>query len=204
MAREFAARDDHPALAEFLQEISLFSDSDALAEERSDVTLMTLHNAKGLEYRAVFIIGHGGGDLPALPLDRGAGDRGGAAALLRRHDPGDGAADAHACGLTLALRPPRLRTFRRASSTSCPSAGSSASGCAPPPGRGTSRRGAARSLPRTDLPDLSTGDSVRHSTLGEGVITRIEPGGVVTVRFAGESSERRLMLEYAPLEKITR
>jgi DNA helicase-2/ATP-dependent DNA helicase PcrA len=43
---------------------------------------------------------------------------------------------------------------------------------------------------------------VRHSTLGEGVVTRIEPGGVVTVRFAGERSERRLMLEYAPLEKI--
>jgi DNA helicase-2/ATP-dependent DNA helicase PcrA len=58
--------------------------------------------------------------------------------------------------------------------------------------------------PRTDIPDLATGDSVRHSTLGEGVITRIEPGGVATVRFAGESSERRLMLEYAPLEKITR
>jgi hypothetical protein len=34
------------------------------------------------------------------------------------------------------------------------------------------------------------------------VVTRIEPGGVVTVRFAGETSERRLMLEYAPLEKI--
>jgi hypothetical protein len=42
---------------------------------------------------------------------------------------------------------------------------------------------------------------VRHSTLGEGVVTRIEPGGVVTVQFA-ESGERRLMLDYAPLEKI--
>ena len=55
--------------------------------------------------------------------------------------------------------------------------------------------------PRSDLPDLSTGDSVRHSTLGEGVVTRIEPGNVVTVRF-GDGSERRLMLEYAPLERI--
>ena len=49
---------------------------------------------------------------------------------------------------------------------------------------------------------LSTGDSVRHGTLGEGVVTRIEPGGVVTVRFAEDGSERRLMLDYAPLEKI--
>ena len=47
-----------------------------------------------------------------------------------------------------------------------------------------------------------TGDSVRHGTLGEGVVTRIEPGGVVTVRFAGDGSERKLMLEYAPLEKL--
>jgi DNA helicase-2/ATP-dependent DNA helicase PcrA len=34
------------------------------------------------------------------------------------------------------------------------------------------------------------------------VITRIEAGGVVTVRFANDGSERKLMLDYAPLEKI--
>ena len=33
-------------------------------------------------------------------------------------------------------------------------------------------------------------------------MTRIEPGGLVTVRFAKDPSERKLMLEYAPLEKI--
>ena len=52
------------------------------------------------------------------------------------------------------------------------------------------------------MPTLSTGDSVRHGTLGEGVVTRIEAGGVVTVRFSGDGSERRLVLDYAPLEKI--
>jgi DNA helicase-2/ATP-dependent DNA helicase PcrA len=56
--------------------------------------------------------------------------------------------------------------------------------------------------PRSDVPALSTGDSVRHSTLGEGIVVGVEPGGVVTVRFAGEETERRLMLEYAPLERI--
>jgi DNA helicase II / ATP-dependent DNA helicase PcrA len=49
---------------------------------------------------------------------------------------------------------------------------------------------------------LSTGDSVRHGSLGEGVVTGIEPGGVVTVRFAADGTERRLMVEYAPLEKV--
>jgi DNA helicase-2/ATP-dependent DNA helicase PcrA len=56
--------------------------------------------------------------------------------------------------------------------------------------------------PQENVPSLQTGDSVRHGTLGEGVVTRIEPGGVVTVRFASDESERRLMLDYAPLEKI--
>ena len=31
---------------------------------------------------------------------------------------------------------------------------------------------------------------------------RIEPGGVVTVRFETDGSERRLMLDYAPLQKL--
>jgi DNA helicase-2/ATP-dependent DNA helicase PcrA len=52
------------------------------------------------------------------------------------------------------------------------------------------------------LPSLQTGDSVRHGSLGEGVVMRIERDGVITVRFAADGSERRLMLEYAPLEKL--
>jgi DNA helicase-2/ATP-dependent DNA helicase PcrA len=55
--------------------------------------------------------------------------------------------------------------------------------------------------PRSDVPQLATGDSVRHGTLGVGVVLQIEPGGVVTVRFA-DGAERRLMLEYAPLERL--
>jgi DNA helicase-2/ATP-dependent DNA helicase PcrA len=55
--------------------------------------------------------------------------------------------------------------------------------------------------PRGDVPDLRTGDSVRHATFGEGVVLRIEVDGV-TVRFAADGSERKLMLEYAPLEKL--
>ena len=39
-------------------------------------------------------------------------------------------------------------------------------------------------------------------TLGEGVVVHIEAGGVVTVRFADDGTERKLMLEYAPLEKL--
>ena len=43
---------------------------------------------------------------------------------------------------------------------------------------------------------------VGHGTLGEGIVTAVEPGGVVGVRFAGEDTDRRLVLDYAPLEQI--
>ena len=62
------------------------------------------------------------------------------------------------------------------------------------------RKRAPEFTPR-EPPPLSTGDSVRHQTFGEGVVTGIDAGGVVTVQFA-DGSERRLMLDYAPLEKI--
>jgi DNA helicase-2/ATP-dependent DNA helicase PcrA len=45
------------------------------------------------------------------------------------------------------------------------------------------------------------GDDVLHAAFGEGVVTGTEPGGVVVIRFAKDGSERKLMAEYAPLEK---
>ena len=64
VAREFRAEREEPTLASFLQEISLVSDQDALADRESLVTLMTIHNAKGLEFRAVFLIGMEEGIFP--------------------------------------------------------------------------------------------------------------------------------------------
>src|SRR5207247_2434831 len=52
-----ARESESETLSGFLQEISLYSDQDALAEETGAVTLMTLHNAKGLEFRAGFLVG---------------------------------------------------------------------------------------------------------------------------------------------------
>src|SRR5436190_2431862 len=66
VAREYEAAADEPSLSSFLQEISLYSDQDALrdGDESGQVTLMTLHNAKGLEFRAVFMIGVEEGIFP--------------------------------------------------------------------------------------------------------------------------------------------
>ena len=42
-----------------------------------------------------------------------------------------------------------------------------------------------------------------HASLGDGVVTGLEPGGVIVVRFAGDGSERKLVTEYAPLRRAS-
>ncbi|MDQ3644070.1 MAG: ATP-dependent DNA helicase PcrA, partial [Actinomycetota bacterium] len=45
------------------------------------------------------------------------------------------------------------------------------------------------------------GDDVTHVKFGEGVVTGLEPGGLVVVRFSADGMERKLMADYAPLKK---
>jgi DNA helicase-2/ATP-dependent DNA helicase PcrA len=40
-----------------------------------------------------------------------------------------------------------------------------------------------------------------HAKFGDGVVTGVEPGGVVVVRFASDGAERKLMADYAPLKR---
>ncbi len=60
MARDYETVDD------FLEQISLVTDTDDTDDEESTVTLMTLHSAKGLEYPIVFIIGMEDGVFPHI------------------------------------------------------------------------------------------------------------------------------------------
>ena len=53
-----------PLLTDFLQSISLQTDMDNLDEDIETVKLMTMHNAKGLEFDHVFIVGIEDGLLP--------------------------------------------------------------------------------------------------------------------------------------------
>lgn len=49
---------ENPGLSDFLAEVSLLTDQDNTSEDREDkVTLMTIHAAKGLEFRNVFVVG---------------------------------------------------------------------------------------------------------------------------------------------------
>ncbi|HVM69474.1 MAG TPA: UvrD-helicase domain-containing protein [Gaiellaceae bacterium] len=201
-AREYEQTVEEPTLSGFLQEISLYSDQDALTGGESRVTLMTIHNAKGLEFRAVFLVGV---EEEIFPSSRSIEEQGieeerrlfyvgltrAQERLTLTHASSRllwGRTTANLPSRFLDELPDRHVHRERLRAASWRSYGTPAQ---------------TRDIqPRGEHPDLSTGDSVRHGTLGEGVIVRIEPGGVVTVRFANDGSERKLMLDYAPLEKI--
>jgi DNA helicase-2/ATP-dependent DNA helicase PcrA len=188
------------ALEEFLQQISLYTDQDGLRDE-SAITLMTLHNAKGLEYDTVFIVGCEDGAFPHMKaLEEGGEEE-----------------ERRLCyvGITRARR--RLymtwtrerRLFGRAE-RNLPSRfvdelpeelterEPSAVGAA---GSWDSPAGAASSIDPGPTLELRTGDDVVHASFGDGVVTAVEAGGVVVVRFAGDGSERKLMADYAPIRR---
>jgi len=54
---EFQERSEEPTLRKFLEEVSLVADIDLWDDRREAVSLMTLHNAKGLEFPVVSIAG---------------------------------------------------------------------------------------------------------------------------------------------------
>jgi DNA helicase-2/ATP-dependent DNA helicase PcrA len=45
------------------------------------------------------------------------------------------------------------------------------------------------------------GEDVSHPSFGEGVVTGLEPGGIVVIRFAKDRSERKLVADLAPITK---
>lgn len=53
----FEKNTKNPKLSNFLQEISLITDTDKYDEDKPAVTLMTVHAAKGLEFPVVFVVG---------------------------------------------------------------------------------------------------------------------------------------------------
>jgi len=63
-AAEYDRNTENPSLADYLQTIALYSDTDAFDPNAGRVSLMTLHAAKGLEFSHVFIIGLEEGMLP--------------------------------------------------------------------------------------------------------------------------------------------
>ncbi|HZO49106.1 MAG TPA: UvrD-helicase domain-containing protein [Gaiellaceae bacterium] len=202
VAREYRAQTEEPSLADFLQSISLTSDQDELRDERGVVTLMTLHNAKGLEFRAVFMIGMEEGIFPhSRSIEEQGVEEERRLCYVGMTRAMEQLTLTHAMARTLYGRrdynlPSRFLDELPAEVVRERLRPASWSSYASP------RQAASSTRELRQAPSLETGDSVRHASLGDGVVTRIEPGGIVTVRFAEDGSERKLMLEYAPLEKV--
>jgi DNA helicase-2/ATP-dependent DNA helicase PcrA len=198
------------ALDSFLQQIALVADADSRRDEDSLVTLMTLHNAKGLEYPYVFIIGCEDGVFPHS----------------RALDEGDVEEERRLfyVGVTRAMRQLYLSYARRRSVFGgAPAAGLPSRFLDEIPSeltdfsgghrhwaddlsdRRDERDGREERWDGIDVPPAASirafrrGQDVTHPAFGEGVVTAVEPGGVIVVRFADDGSERKLMAEYAPL-----
>ena len=68
-------------------------------------------------------------------------------------------------------------------------------------GSGGGSSPAGTTAPAAAGPTFRMGEDVVHAAFGDGVVTGVEPGGIVVVRFAVDGSERKLMAEYAPIQR---
>jgi DNA helicase II / ATP-dependent DNA helicase PcrA len=238
VAAEYDASTEEPSLEEFLQQLALVADADVRVDDEGLVTLMTLHNAKGLEYPIVFIIGCEEGVFPhSRALDEGGLEEERRLCYVgitraerdlyltsARSRTTFGTRNFGGPSRFLAEIPAQLtdhesqqpRGFRaaRARATSWDS---TTAADRFPPARpyatgANSGWGAGRSagdgwdgeLPARDDPPPATfrlGDDVVHAAFGDGVVTGVEPGGIVVIRFSKDRSERKLVADMAPITK---
>ena len=61
---QYEAENDEPSLSDFLEQIALITDIDALDTDADKVVLMTIHSAKGLEFNNVYLVGLEEGIFP--------------------------------------------------------------------------------------------------------------------------------------------
>jgi DNA helicase-2/ATP-dependent DNA helicase PcrA len=225
VAREYDALNaeaEEYGLGEFLQQISLLAETDNLRDDEGLVTLMTLHNAKGLEFPIVFIIGMEDGVFPhSRALDEGGVEEERRLAYVgitrarreltltwARRRNSFGGAESFGIRSRFIDEIPRdltdqaqraaagLPTGRIASWAGAAAASAEAAGAALG-GLG----GGAGAGGGDGAEVFRMGDDVVHAAFGDGVVMGTEPGGIVVVRFAQDGSERKLMADYAPIRK---
>jgi DNA helicase-2/ATP-dependent DNA helicase PcrA len=228
VAEQYQELPPQDGLTAFLEGVALVSDIDDLKEQTDKVTLITLHQAKGLEFGIVFIVGVEEGLLPHF---------------RSMDDPFQMEEERRLCyvGITRARRRIYLvHAFRRnlmgrstvnkasrflqdiprdlvsggeiwqASDSQLGSDRSIGPERSSGPGRsfGTDYMASQTRPPepqqRAPSPELKGGDRVRHAQFGEGVIVSCSPKGSdseVVVAFNGVGV-KKLLLSFAKLEKI--
>ncbi len=203
VAADFVSLQPDATLAEFLERIALISEADALDDDgdgpQSRLVLMTMHNAKGLEYPVVFVIGM---EDSVFPHHRALSDpdeleeerRLCYVAFTRARErlyvtsawsrTLFGATNANPPSRILREIPPELLEVRRDQG-------------------GPSRRVAARE-DADDGDEFAVGMRVLHPRFGQGRILELSgtPGSQEAVITFDESGTKRMLLTYAPLIRV--
>jgi DNA helicase-2/ATP-dependent DNA helicase PcrA len=227
VAREFEERlDGEPAegrLVDFLEQVALVADADSIPGTRTGavppgerapeteqgvVTLMTLHTAKGLEFPAVFLTGMEDGVFPHLramgnPKELEEERRLAYVGITRARRrlylsratmrSSWGAPQVNPASRFLAEVPDSLVKWERAAAGSAPAMAAMAA------------RPGTRSPGGRPVPSLSAGDKVTHDSFGLGTVVAVDGAGEkssATIDFGGDYGVKRLILRYAPVEKL--
>jgi len=209
VAQRYADRKPPQGLVAFLEEVTLVSDVDGLDESVSAITLITLHQAKGLEFPVVFIVGMEEGILPHF---------------RSFDDPAQMEEERRLCyvGITRAKKRVYLvHAFRRSRMGNSTlnkrsrflddiprhliTGGSPWAGEADTTPIYSWNRPAVTPVDSRTSADFTAGDRVRHARFGEGVVISAQnmPDDTdVVVAFGAGVGVKKLSLNFAPLEKI--
>ncbi len=219
VGREFDESEPQGSLQDFLERVSLVADADEIpdgSDEANDngvVTLMTLHTAKGLEFPVVFLTGMEDGTFPhrrslgdakELEEERRLAYVGITRARERLHlsraivRAGWGAPQYNPASRFLDEIPDDLIDWQRTETTGMrPSSSPAVATLAGRPG--------VRSPGNRPLISLHAGDRVSHDSFGMGTVVRVEGDlekAMAHVDFGADTGVKRLLLRYAPLEKL--
>ena len=191
VVREYSGQ----GLQAFLEGVSLVSDQDNFDEKADRVTLITLHQAKGLEFGAVFLVGMEEGLLPHF---------------RSFEDPAQMEEERRLCyvGVTRARRYLYLVRARRRSIGGITGPALPSRYLEDIPPHLVVRRDVVEALvaPSPTLRPLKAGDQVKHAVFGEGVVVAVASDPTkadqeITVVFRGVGL-KRLLRSFAPLERV--
>ncbi len=231
VALEYEQEKPQGVLSDFLEQVALVADSDQIPDEGEDgesggvITLMTLHTAKGLEFPVVFLTGMEDGVFPhmralgqtkELEEERRLAYVGITRARERLYVTRSSMRSAWG---QPAYNPPSrfleeipeklIEWKRKGGSVSGPalSAPPSSASSVMSSGRGASganRFATRRGVREREVVALAIGDRVTHDSFGLGTVVAVKGVGdnaEATVDF-GEEKPKRLLLRYAPVEKL--
>ncbi len=199
---EYEAETPEPALTGFLDQVALVTDLEQAGTDGRAVTLMTMHNAKGLEFPVVFVTGMEEGIFPHArssdsPHDLEEERRLCYVAITRAMEKLhlSHAESRHIYGSTQWNLPSRFLN-------EIPEDLLERTSLRPPADRGERDRTACFAPAEPDADPFPVGRSVSHPTFGRGIVRSFEGEGEdrkVTIAFSRVGT-KKLSLKYAPLE----